>query len=62
MGRWQARAEAAQAGQVWEERAPEPVRQKAAQGAQLARGNRELLLAAAGATVVVCLAWRRRKE
>ncbi|MEU6889786.1 DUF3618 domain-containing protein [Streptomyces viridosporus] len=57
----QARAKAAQAGQTWQEKAPEPVRVKTAQGAQLARDNRNLLLAAAGVAVVVWLACRRRK-
>jgi hypothetical protein len=46
---------------VWQEKAPEPVRQRTAQGAQLARDNRKVLLAAAGVAVVVWLACRRRK-
>ncbi|MEU6093080.1 DUF3618 domain-containing protein [Streptomyces sp. NPDC047085] len=57
----QARAKTAQAGQLWEEKTPDPVRQKTAQGAQLARHNRKVLLAAAGVAAVVWLACRRRK-
>lgn len=55
--------EAGQAGQLWEDKAPEPLRQKSDQGAQLARNNREALLAAAaGLTATVWLACRRRKR
>ncbi len=57
----QARAKAAEVGHLWEEKAPEPVREKTARGAQLARDNRTVLVAAAGVAVLVWLACRRRK-
>ncbi|MET9915439.1 hypothetical protein ABZZ74_54240, partial [Streptomyces sp. NPDC006476] len=57
----QARAKAAQAGQVWHDKAPVPVQHTTAQGARLARDNRNLLLAAAGAAVLVWLACRRKE-
>jgi hypothetical protein len=46
---------------MWEEKAPEPVQQKTAVGAQPARDNRSLLLAAAGMAVAVWLAHSRQK-
>ncbi|MFK8907542.1 DUF3618 domain-containing protein [Streptomyces sp. YS-3] len=55
-----ARATAAQAGRLWHDTAPEPVQHKTAQGARMARDNRTLLLAAAGAAVLVWLACRRK--
>ncbi len=58
----QARAKAAQAGQLWQDKAPEPVRHTTSEGVRLARDNRSVLLAAARAVVVVWLACRRRKE
>ncbi|WP_030556043.1 DUF3618 domain-containing protein [Kitasatospora aureofaciens] len=57
----QARAKAAEVGHLWEEKAPEPVREKTARGAQLARDNRKVLVAAACVAVVLWLACRRRK-
>lgn len=57
----QVRDKAAQAGGVWEEKAPEPLRQHAAQGARLARENRALIVAAVGAVAVVWLVSRHRK-
>ncbi|MGV9943581.1 DUF3618 domain-containing protein [Streptomyces sp. NPDC003401] len=56
----QVRSKAAQAGQLIQDRAPEPVRAQAVQGAQVARDNRGLLLAAAGAGVVLWLLRRRK--
>ncbi|MER7520687.1 DUF3618 domain-containing protein [Streptomyces sp. NPDC126499] len=55
-----ASAQAARAGRLWDEKAPEPVRQKAAQGTRAARDHRALLLATvvAGAVVV----WRVRRH
>jgi hypothetical protein len=40
--------------------APKPVLQKTAQGAQLVRNNRTVMLSAVGAAVVVWLACRRK--
>ncbi|MFB8249931.1 hypothetical protein ACFC5X_33435 [Streptomyces sp. NPDC055952] len=56
----QVRAKAARAGRLIQDRAPEPVRAQAAQGAQLARDNRTLLLAAAGAGVGLWLLRRTK--
>ncbi|WP_172385880.1 DUF3618 domain-containing protein [Streptomyces sp. MNP-20] len=56
----QARAQAARTGRVWEEKAPEPLRARTAQGARAARNNRAVLLAAGGAAALVWLAYRRR--
>ncbi|MFE4583639.1 hypothetical protein [Streptomyces chartreusis] len=58
----QARLKTAQAGQLWQDKAPEPVRQKTAQGARMARENRTLLLATTGAAALMWLAARRRKR
>ncbi|MFG2359979.1 hypothetical protein [Streptomyces sp. NPDC048521] len=57
----QARAKAAQAGRLWQDKAPEPVQQKTAQGARMVRDNRNLLLTVAGVAVVAWMACRRRK-
>lgn len=54
----QARATASKAGHIWDERAPEPVRAKAAQAARVARRYPALL--AAAAAVAVWLVRRRR--
>ncbi|MEE4546241.1 DUF3618 domain-containing protein [Streptomyces sp. V4-01] len=56
-----AKTTAAHAGEVWEEKAPEHVRQKAAEGTQVARDHRTALLAALGAITVALLVWRSRK-
>ncbi|MFE5402693.1 DUF3618 domain-containing protein [Streptomyces sp. NPDC056580] len=58
--REQAAQVAGQAGQVWEEKVPEPVRARTAQGARMARDNRGLVLAAAGAVTVLWLMCRRK--
>ncbi|MGW1068306.1 DUF3618 domain-containing protein [Streptomyces aureus] len=56
------KAKAAQAASQVQDKIPDPVKGKAARGAQAARDNRTLLVAAAAGTVlVVWLAWRRRK-
>ncbi|MFE5190356.1 DUF3618 domain-containing protein [Streptomyces sp. NPDC056628] len=47
------------AGQLWQEKAPRPVQDKAAQGARLAREHRGLLMAAAAVGVCVWLVRRR---
>ncbi|MFJ7905195.1 DUF3618 domain-containing protein [Streptomyces sp. NPDC096198] len=56
-----ARVKAFQAGQLWDEKVPESVRQKTAQGVQAARDNHRILLAASGGAVVVWFARRRLK-
>ncbi|MFF4716909.1 DUF3618 domain-containing protein [Streptomyces eurythermus] len=56
----QAAAKAAQAGRVWQEKAPEPVRQTTAVTARWTRDNRTLLLAG-GATLLLWLACRRKR-
>ena len=56
----QARAKAAQAAQVWQDKAPEPVRARTAQGARVAQDNRGLLLAAGAALAVAWLVCRRK--
>ncbi|MEU2421025.1 DUF3618 domain-containing protein [Streptomyces sp. NPDC007851] len=53
------KTKAARAGRTWQDRAPESVRRTAARGARLARDDRKVLLAVAGATVVVWVACRR---
>ncbi|MFF1407663.1 hypothetical protein [Streptomyces sp. NPDC058294] len=52
---------AAEASRLWEEKVPEPVRAKAAKGARLARDNRTLVLAVAGAAAALWFTCRRRK-
>ncbi|MDN3261259.1 DUF3618 domain-containing protein [Streptomyces sp. CSDS2] len=56
----QAAAKAAQAGRLWQEKAPEPVRQTTARTARWSRDNRVLLLAG-GATLLLWLACRRKR-
>ncbi|MFJ4366692.1 DUF3618 domain-containing protein [Streptomyces chartreusis] len=56
------KAKAADLKHQAQDKAPEPVRQKTAQGARVARDNRTLLLAATGAATLVWLACRRRKR
>ncbi|WP_306521791.1 hypothetical protein [Streptomyces sp. ISL-12] len=59
----QARAAASRAGRTWHEKAPEPVRETAARSARATRDHRTLLLAGAGAGVLVLwLALRRRGD
>jgi hypothetical protein len=53
------RVKAAEAGQWWQDKAPESVRAKTSRAATAARDNR-LWLAAAGAAVAVWLVCRRR--
>ncbi|MFF8537526.1 DUF3618 domain-containing protein [Streptomyces sp. SAS_267] len=53
------RVTAGQAGRMWEERAPVPLRQTAARSARLARDNRTVLLVAAAGVTVLWLAGRR---
>lgn len=46
---------------MWEEKAPEPLRQKTAQSAQLARDHRTVLLVGAAGVTVLWLASHRKK-
>jgi hypothetical protein len=46
---------------MWEEKAPEPLRQQAARSVQLTREHRAVLLLAAAGVTVLWLAGRRRK-
>ncbi|MEV6019174.1 MULTISPECIES: DUF3618 domain-containing protein [unclassified Streptomyces] len=57
----QVRSATARAGRMWAEKAPEPLRQKTARSAQLARDHRTVLLAAVAGITVLWLAGRRRK-
>ncbi|MFF1285626.1 hypothetical protein ACFVY4_33685 [Streptomyces sp. NPDC058299] len=53
---------AAEASRLWEEKVPEPVRAKAAKGARLARDNRTLVLAVAGAAAALWLTCRAGRD
>ncbi|MFE2537032.1 DUF3618 domain-containing protein [Streptomyces sp. NPDC059371] len=55
------RATTTRVGRMWEEKAPEPLRQKTARSAQMARDHRTVLLVAAAGITVIWLASRRRK-
>ncbi|MET7745975.1 DUF3618 domain-containing protein [Streptomyces sp. NPDC005385] len=57
-----ARTAAAGAGRVWEDKAPEPLRQKTNQYAQQARDNRSTLLVAASGITLLWLVRRSRKS
>jgi hypothetical protein len=56
----QVKAKAGQAGQVWQDKAAEPVRAKAQQGVEVARDNRTLLIVAGSVAVAAWLLLRRR--
>ncbi|MFD6826928.1 DUF3618 domain-containing protein [Streptomyces sp. NPDC060085] len=58
----QARAAAAGAGRMWEEKAPTSLQDTTVQYAQRARDNRTVLLVAAAGVIVLCLAARRRRS